>query len=56
MSSFLKAFLENEKAPAEAALMQKPRDVISLDAYAMDEDEEEEAGNCGSGCSGCACR
>ena len=63
MMSFLKNFLNGEKSPEEKAIIaaqaeEKARDVLTLDAYAMDEEDgEEEEGNCApSGCGGCACR
>jgi hypothetical protein len=67
MFNFLKSFLSGEKTAEEQSLfteMQsasaentaKKRDVILLDAYAMDGEEEEPAGGCGSGCGGCGCR
>ena len=55
--NFLKSFFANEKSAEEKALMSAPkeRDVITLDAYAMD--DEEETGGCGGGgCGGCGCR
>lgn len=59
MIGFLKEFFANEKSPEEKALLaaqNKKRDVIALDGFAM-EDEEEEAQGCGGGgCGGCGCR
>jgi hypothetical protein len=61
MIDFLKNFFAGDKSPEEQALAaatQAPqRDVLVVDAYAMDEDEEEEDyGSCGSPCGGCGCR
>ena len=51
MIEFLKNFLAGEKSPPP-----KQRDVLVLDAYAMDDEEEEQSGGCGSGgCGGCGC-
>jgi hypothetical protein len=52
MIDFLKNFFAGEKS-AEP----KQRDVIVLDAYAMDDEEEEQSsGGCGSGgCGSCGC-
>ena len=60
MISFLKSFLSNEKSPEEQAILaaqQRPRDVMVIDAYAMDDEEEQpKGGGCsGGGCGGCAC-
>ena len=56
MMSFLKSFFAGEKSPEEQALLQKQRDVLVLDAYAMsDEEEEQSGGGCGSGCGSCGC-
>lgn len=57
MMGFLKEFFTGEKSAEERALFSAPkkRDVITLDAYAM-EDEEEPSSGCGSGCGGCGCR
>lgn len=62
MMSFLKNFLAGEKSPEEKAIIQqttddKARDVLTLDAYAMEEDDGEEETECYSApCSGCSCR
>ena len=62
MIDFLKNFFAGEKSPEELALAaatQAPqRDVLVVDAYAMedDEDEEDNLGSCGSPCGGCGCR
>jgi hypothetical protein len=62
MIDFLKNFFAGEKTPEEQALaaasVPPQRDVLTVDAYAMDEDEEEETdyGSCGSPCGGCGCR
>ena len=62
MMSFLKNFLQGEKSIEEKAIIQqaaedKARDVLTLDAYAMEEDDGEEETECYSApCSGCACR
>jgi len=56
---FLKSFFTNEKTPEEKALLAaqaKTRDVITLDSYAMSEEEEEQPSGCGGGCGGCGCR
>jgi hypothetical protein len=52
MIEFLKNLLGTEKTPAP-----KQRDVIVLDAYATNDDEEEQSGGgCGSGgCGSCGC-
>lgn len=50
MIDFLKNFFAGEK-PTEP----KKHDVLVLDAYAMDDEEEEQGGGCGSGCGGCSC-
>jgi hypothetical protein len=51
MIEFLKNFFAGEK-PAE----QRQRDVIVLDAYAMDDEKEEQSSGCGSGgCGNCGC-
>jgi hypothetical protein len=60
MIGFLKSFFTGEKSPEEQALLAaqmqpKEHDVLVLDAYAMD-DEEEQSSGCGSGCGGCGCR
>jgi hypothetical protein len=62
MMSFLKNFLAGEKSPEEKAIVaaqaeEKARDVMTLDAYAMEEEDGEEETECYSApCSGCACR
>jgi hypothetical protein len=62
MIDFLKNFFAGEKSPEEKALLaaqEAPveRDVITVEAYAMEEDEEEEyAEYCSSPCGGCGCR
>lgn len=60
MIDFLKNFFAGEKSPEEALLSrQQPpvRDVLVVDAYAMEDDEEEEqAEYCSSPCGGCGCR
>jgi hypothetical protein len=60
MIGFLKSFFAGEKSPEEQALFaaqaQKPHDVLVLESYAMDDEEEQQAGGCGSGCGGCGCR
>jgi hypothetical protein len=61
MIDFLKNFFAGEKSPEEQAILareQPPvRDVLVVDAYAMEDDEEEEAQEyCGSPCGGCGCR
>lgn len=62
MISFLKNFLTGEKSVEEKALLaaqQKKRDVMTVDAYAMDEEEGKEDESCAttySGCGGCGCR
>ena len=61
MIDFLKNFLAGEKNPEEKTLLaaQTPpqRDVLVVDAYAMEEDEEEDAQEyCSSPCGGCGCR
>jgi hypothetical protein len=50
MIDFLKEFFAGEKKPEP-----RQRDIITLDAYAMDEEEEQQGGGCGSGCGGCGC-
>lgn len=60
MIGFLKSFLAGEKSPEEKALLtaQKKHDVLSLEAYAMDESEtDEDEGDCApkGGCGGCGC-
>ena len=52
MIEFLKKFFTGEPI-----LPQKSRDVILLDSFAMnDNDDEEESGGCGpSGCGSCGC-
>jgi hypothetical protein len=52
MIDFLKSFFAGEKEP-----LPKQRDVIVLDAYAMNEEEEEQpSAGCGSGgCGSCGC-
>jgi hypothetical protein len=58
MMNFLKSFLAGEKSPAENELLdaQKKHDVLTLDAYAMEEDEDDEE-SCApqGGCGGCGC-
>jgi hypothetical protein len=60
MIDFLKNFFSNEKSAEERSLLSaqdKERDVLVVDAYAMAEDEEEEAQEyCSSPCGGCGCR
>ncbi|MCE9508248.1 MAG: hypothetical protein K8R48_08075 [Alphaproteobacteria bacterium] len=61
MIGFLKSFFAGENSPEEQALLaaqelQKQRDVIVLDVYAMEDEEEQSSGGCGSGCGGCGCR
>ncbi|TAL38619.1 MAG: hypothetical protein EPN97_03735 [Alphaproteobacteria bacterium] len=60
MIDFLKNFFAGEKSPEEkmlAAQVKPERDVLVVDAYAMEDDEEEEAQEyCGSPCGGCGCR
>jgi hypothetical protein len=62
MMSFLKNFLAGEKSPEEKAILarteaDKQRDVLTVDAYAMEEEDGEEETECYSApCSGCACR
>jgi hypothetical protein len=64
MIPFLEDFYANKKTPEEEALpvaetakTPPKRDVISLEAYAMGEDEEEDlAEYCSSPCGGCGCR
>jgi hypothetical protein len=60
MIGFLKSFFSNEKSADEQALIAaqaKPRDVMVIDAYAMDETEEEDSGGCSprGGCGSCGC-
>jgi len=60
MIGFLQRFFAGDKSPEEQALLAaqglpKKRDVMELDYYVMD-DEEEPIGGCGSGCGGCGCR
>ena len=51
MIEFLKNFFAGEKQ-----VVPKQRDVLVIDAYAMDDEEEEPSGGCGSGgCGGCSC-
>lgn len=60
MIGFLKNFFSGEKTLEEKALqvaIDRPRDVMTLDAYAMEEDFESDedcstppAGCCGGGC------
>jgi hypothetical protein len=61
MIDFLKNFFSGEKSAeeqvlAEAAQASVQRDVLVVDAYAMDDEEEEDFGSCGSPCGGCGCR
>jgi hypothetical protein len=59
MIDFLKNFFTGEKSPEEKVLAAATpeRDVMVIDAYAMGDDEEEEAQEyCGSPCGGCGCR
>jgi hypothetical protein len=62
MIDFLKTFFAGEKSAdektlAEAAQAPVQRDVLVVDAYAMDDEEEEaDYGSCGSPCGGCGCR
>ncbi|MEZ0262092.1 MAG: hypothetical protein ACAH80_13875 [Alphaproteobacteria bacterium] len=62
MMSFLKNFLQGGKSLEEKAIIaaqaeEKARDVLTIDAYAMAEDDGEEETECYSApCSGCACR
>ena len=60
MIDFLKNFFAGDKpAPAMTPAAAKDRDVLVLNAYASDDedecDDEEESGGCGS-CGGCGCR
>lgn len=61
MIDFLKSFFTGEKSPEEkmlaTAALSPERDVLVIDAYAMDDDEEEETQEyCSSPCGGCGCR
>lgn len=62
MIGFLKNFLSGEKSIEEKSLLaaqQKTRDVMTVDAYAMGEEEGGEEEGCQttySGCGGCGCR
>lgn len=62
MMSFLKSFLTGEKSVEEKAILagqQKKRDVMTVDAFAADEEEvsgEEACQTTYSGCGGCGCR
>ena len=61
MIDFLKNFFAGEKSPEEQVLASQTkapeRDVMVIDAYAMDDNEEEEDyGSCGAPCGGCGCR
>lgn len=55
---FFKSLFSHEKPPG-ASWQPRQRDVMTLDAYAMDAEEEDEtAGSCGTkrgGCGGCGC-
>lgn len=54
MMNFLKSFFSGEKTVEEQAILatvQKPHDVLKLDAYAMGDEEEQQGGGCG----GCSC-
>lgn len=59
MMNFLKSFLAGEKSPEEKALLaaQKKHDVLTLDAYAMEEGEGDEEETCApqGGCGSCGC-
>lgn len=54
MISFLKSFFAGEQSvEAQAVIVasQKSRDVLKLEGYAMDEEEEQQP----RGCGGCGC-
>ena len=51
MIEFLKKFFSGEEI-----FPRKQRDIILLDAYAMNDNDDEETGGCGSGgCGSCGC-
>lgn len=60
MTGFLKSFLSNEKSPEEQALAAslRKRDILVVDGYEPQAEEEPQTGGCGTqkrGCGGCGC-
>lgn len=59
MMGFLKSFLSGEKSTEEKALLaEKKHDVLTLDAYAIEDEMDEEEESCAptGGCCGGGCR